>query len=810
MKSFILSMIALLFHIAVIAQQYDCYLRDEEAGNRPRQVDFQHLKLEAQLFPNEGKIVGSVEHTFLLLQNKVDSIFLDAPKIKINKVTLNGKEAKFESNDKGVTIWLGNNASLKQTHQLLISYEANPKKGLYFIGWNESEPTNKVLTNVRKQVWTQGQGIDNRHWIPCFDDMNDKVTSEIKIAFDKKYKVLSNGALISNKEQKDGSVLWHYKMQKPHAPYLIMLAIGNYEIKSTTTKRGVGVNNWYYPEFPNTVEPTFRYTENMIDWMEQEYGINYPWEQYSQVPTQDFMFGAMENTTATVFGDFYITDARAFLDRNYIGTNAHELVHQWFGDYITAWGAEDTWLQESFATHYQKHFERSVFGEDHFHWNRLNELNQVLAAAKDNNNPIRHTKAGSARIYPKGSLVLDMLRYVIGDEHYRKAVTHYLKNHAYDNVDMHDFKDAFRESLGFNLDWFFDQWVLRGGEPHYKVHYEDLTYNDGSKATEIAIEQIHKTDESVKYFKMPIELEVHYTDGTKSYVKETIEQAFEIVKVPNSDKKKIAFVLFDPNGWIVKTLTFKKELEELKAQAEKAISMTARYEAIKAMSDLSLSTKKEFLLKQFNKEKFYGIRAEMAKQLVQKIDSLNENEMALLIQDKHSKVRLSAIDNAKEIPTRFASLYEKLLSDSSYYVVEKTLVKLTECSPEKLSVYLEKTKNDWGIGSHVKIKWHEMASRQNLTLHGNELAKLASPQYEFRTRAAAFEALKRINFVNDEVVKNAFHAMTHFNSRLSNPTKAVVKYFMEQYNYKKLFTQYYKSQTWETWQKDKLKDVFEE
>jgi len=245
MKNTVAILSCLIFVISVFAQ-HDCYLRDPDAGSRSRNVDFKHLKLNLELLPEKGMVKGVVEHTFSPLQKEVDSIFLDAPKISIQKVLLNDKEVKFDTNDKGLIIHFQPALKWETTHKLTITYEATPKKGIYFLGWNEATPQNKTLASVRKQIWTQGQGIDNRHWIPMYDDMNDKITSEILLSFDKKYKVLSNGKLLSFKEQKDGTMSWHYKMTYAHAPYLIMLGIGDYSIRTTKTKRGVD----FIPIFP--------------------------------------------------------------------------------------------------------------------------------------------------------------------------------------------------------------------------------------------------------------------------------------------------------------------------------------------------------------------------------------------------------------------------------------------------------------------------------------------------------------------------------------------------------------------------------
>lgn len=787
--------------------QSSCPLPDSGAGVKPRNADFLHLKLSIRLFPEKGLIKGSVEHTFVPLQPEIDSLFLHAPSITIHRVLCNGRPVIFETNDQGVIVRF--NAALKGTdsYQLLIDYEATPRKGIYFIGWNQNEESvGKTLQSVRKQIWTQGQGIDNRHWIPMYDEMNDKLTSEIIVSFDKTYSVLSNGTLIAAKSNQDGTRTWHYRMTHPHAPYLIMLAIGQYAIQTTKTRRGVEVNNWYYPEFPETVEPTFRYTTQMIDWMEQELGMAYPWDRYSQVPVQDFLYGAMENTTATVFGDFYLVDQRAYLDRNYVSTNAHELAHQWFGNYVTAWSAEDIWLQESFATHYQKHFERSVFGEDHFQWNRRNELNMVLAAAKDNSYPIRHTQAGTARVYSKGSLVLDMLRYVLGDKSFQKAITHYLKKHAYGHVNTDDLKMAFHESLGVNLDWFFNQWIYRGGEPHYKVKYADVV-KSGRRYTEFYVEQIHELTSCVGMFKMPIIFRVHYKDGTWEEKKEWIEKQSHRVSVPNGDNKEIDFVLFDPNSQVVKTVTFRKSLQELMAQAAKAPYMIDRYDALVALRSEPYTQKKEFLIAQFKKESFHGCRAEIVEQLLEYPDSLDEKTVRLFITDIHPRVRQSAVENIEKIPPFLLPVYELTLHDSSYYVVNKALSLLGKQNPEELPRYLQITKPIVGVGSAVRITWLELATQLDKK-HLQELIARSSSAYEFRTRIHALEALKRLNYLDQTVAMHLLEAITHFNHRLSGSARKVADYFQEQTHYNSILTNAYLTGNWTTWQTERLKNFF--
>lgn len=795
---------------AIAQTKTKTFLDDPKAGAREKNFDTEHLLLEVSFEPEQGVVKGKATHTFIALQQETDTLFLDAPGIEIISAQLDQKPVEFSTTKEGVTIKPAKPLTWDAVkHQLILEYTATPRKGIYFIGWNEPEPAAPSPYAVRKQIWTQGQGVDNRYWIPCFDDMNDKMVTEVKVTFDKNYRVLSNGELLAEKNLPDGkNKLWHYKMPHPHAPYLIMLGIGRYDVKQLKSKSRITIDCWYYPEFPERVAPTYRYSAEMMDWMEKEFGVAYPWgKKYAQIPVQNFMYGAMENTTATVFGDFYFIDEHAYLDRSYVGTNAHELAHQWFGDYVTARGGEGTWLQESFATHYQKHFERSVFGEDHFQWLRRGEMQAVLEAGKRNSNPVVNTSAGTERVYQKGSLVLDMLKYVLGKEQFNKALAYYLKKHPYQNVDTHDFSIAFLETLGVNLDWFFEEWLYRGGEPKYEVRFEELS-NATGKFSRFTVKQAHETNELVGLFKMPVWFEVYYTDGSSNRKKEWISEQTHTVDIANTEGKQIDYALFDPNNEIIKTIDFPKSMDMLKAQATKAQHMIDRYDALVALGNLPVQNRKDFLLDAFAKEPFYGIRAEMAKQLAAYIDDMRPPQAQTILNDKNAKVRLAFLQGVDDIPDWVLADFEKLLQDSSYVVVENALKTLCAQHPENTAKYLSAAENVIGTGHSVRTAWLEIACGIDKQKYLPQLIRLTSPQYEFRTRTNAMEVLKRLNYLDEVVVAHLFDACFSGNSRLRSPAKNLLKHFMLQTDYKKMIEAYYTTHTFENWQEENVKDLF--
>lgn len=800
-KSLVVALLLSIFY-QLSGQEHVCYVADDNDEAREHMVDMQHMLLDVSFQPEAGIVNGTVTYQFKALRKTVDSLFLDAPGVEIKDVKLNGKAAKFETNKDGLIIRFDPNLQWESEHEVSITYSATPRKGIYFIGWND--PNNKS----RKQIWTQGQGIDNRYWIPSFDDMSDKLITEIKVTFDDAYKVLSNGELKKEKQNKDGTISWHYAMTEPHPPYLVMLTIGDYAISTSKSKGGVTINNWYYPQYPERVEPTYRYTTDMMDWMEEEFGLDYPWHAYSQVPVQDFMYGAMENTTATIFGDFYFIDERAFLDRYYIGTNAHELAHQWFGDYVTARSPEHVWLQESFATHYQKHFERSIFGEDHFQWNRRNELWRVLSAGKRDDKPIVHSSAGSARIYPKGSLVLDMIKYLIGTEQFNKALKYYLEQHPYESVDTDDFLLAFYETLGINLDWFAEQWLLHGGEPHYEVSYVAVPKVDGEPSkTYVTVKQIHERNPVVGLFDMPINIEVHYTDGSNDIAQPRIDAESQTIIIPNEGNKEVAYVLFDPNSQIIKHLTFDKAYEELAAQASKAEHMIDRYDALVALRSIPTDKKRDLLIGLFKKESFWALRAEIAGQLVNDWENLDEAFFRSMITDKHQRVRETVVKDINQIHTKYLGDFEKLLTDSSYYVVERALEKLIDYYPANAERYLEITKDVEGVGNKVRVEWLERAATIDPDKYLPILREYASNSYEFRTRTYAMRALTKLNYLDEATIGYLVDAALNPNRRLAGPAIESLKSFMEQLSYERSIRDYYHSHQWTDWQEDIWKDL---
>ena len=759
------------------------YHDDPGAFERNRNIDVTHMRVSVSFDTKQKTVIGNVIHRFITLQSEIDTIFLDAPTIKISSVKLDGKSTSFRTNKNGLIVESKLNAPYHSEHELEIDYIATPKRGIYFIGW-DLDTIEEPAHMSRRQIWTQGQGIDNRHWIPMIDDRSDKFTTETIITFDKNYQVLSNGELINSKENKKaGTKTWHYSLKKPHAGYLLMLAIDKYAIKKSKSKEGIEHQFWYYPEHPERLEPTSRYSEEILDFLAEEIGIPYPWGTYSQVMVQDFLYGAMENTSATVFGDFFWIDDRAYLlNRNYVSVNAHEATHQWFGDLITGRKDNEQWLQESFATFYPGLVEGKLFSQDHMAWYFRNNMNGAIAAGRENSLPVRHSQSGSSRHYPKGASVLYMLQHQVGRENFRRAITHYLNNHAHKTVETWDLQKAFMDATGINVDVFFDQWIHRGGEPKFRVNYFE-----SQSEIKFIVEQIHEKDEVVRDFEIPVDMAVYYKDGKIQRFTQKLKSSTETFSV-NRDGD-IDFILFDEGSFVLKEVAFNKSEAAYLSQFQKAEYMLDRYDALVALRGSKAEFKRDALIQSFSKERFDFIRAEIATQLL--ADSGVPFALITSIsKDPQAQVRLSFAQNAPILKST-EKLFENLLTDSSYVIIETVLERIYDnplFAPRK-STLLDKINNIDGHTHGIKIKYLEKAQAEYPKMGPGmrkALVRMAGPKYEFRTRILAMQALQRMNYLDAEFAANLFEGASNFNSRLNSSTWPVINHFLGQNETKQL------------------------
>ena len=417
-------------------------------------VDFKKAEVSLDAFDeNLKKVTGKVDYMFDVLK-PVDSIFLDSKNINGYIVSFNNNDSinYYVENDK---FWLIHKFKPSKDNVLSLKFEANPKKALYFLNRDNDN-----------QIWTQGQGKYTSNWLPSLDDVNDKIEYDFSITYQNDYEVLANGKLI-DKHVGDSLTTWKYDMKQPMSSYLAALVIGKYNKKTETSKSGIPLEYYFYPKDSLKVEPTYRYSKQMFDFLEEEIGVAYPWQNYKQVPVHDFLYAGMENTSLTIFSDAFVVDAIAFNDKNYVNVNAHELAHQWFGDLVTAKSGEHHWLQEGFATYYALLAERDVFGDDYFYYKLLESvLDLSRQDLSGNGTSLLDPKSSSLTFYQRGALVLHVLRDKVGDVVFKKAVKNYLNKYQFENVETSDFIEEVEKLYGKSLTSFVNYWIKNKAFPY--------------------------------------------------------------------------------------------------------------------------------------------------------------------------------------------------------------------------------------------------------------------------------------------------------------------------------------------------------
>lgn len=408
-------------------------------------IDFKHIQAQLQFDTVAKQVSGNLIVDFQVL-SPVDSVFLDAKNMTQYTAFL-GKDT-LKSTFDGKHWSLYSKFKPNRSYTVKLHYTAQPTKALYFVN------------NLGKtQIWTQGQGKYTSNWLPSIDDMNDKIEFDLSIVAPNNKQVIANGKLI-DKVVSDTTTLWKFDMQHPMASYLVALAIGDYDKKELTAASGIPIDLYYYPEDSLQVEPTYRYSQQIFDFLETEIGVAYPWQDYKQVPVKDFLYAGMENTTTTLFSDHFMVDDIGFVDQNYVNVNAHELAHQWFGDLVTETSGTHHWLQEGFATFYALLAEKEIFGDDYYYWQLYQSAEQLKALSDEGKGEkLINDKASSLTFYQKGAWALHILREEIGEQAFKEAVKNYLNAYQFKNVSTQDFLAKAKEASGKDLVDFEDNWI---------------------------------------------------------------------------------------------------------------------------------------------------------------------------------------------------------------------------------------------------------------------------------------------------------------------------------------------------------------
>ncbi|MDR9456916.1 MAG: M1 family metallopeptidase [Salegentibacter sp.] len=438
--------------LSILMLNFSGVFSQDSISSQLRNLDFENINASIVIVPESGKVQGEVVYQFEVL-NQVDSVYLDAQKMEFSEVKVNGKS--IPTNNTGNVLWLKTKLKPSEANEIRLSYSAKPQQAMYFINWDVPE---KIPAS--RQVWTQGQGKNSSNWIPVIDNLNEKAVYDLSIDFKKDYEVISNGELASVETLNDSVSRWNFQMQKPMSSYLLAVAAGKFQKEELKSASGVPMELYLEEDEDSLREPSYRYSKEIFDFLEDEIGVPYPWQNYKQVPVQDFLYAGMENTGATIFSRALLTDEVGFKDRNYVNVNAHELAHQWFGNLVTQEAEEHHWLHEGFATYYALLAEKEIFGDNYYYWKLYEWAERLKELSDTGKGEVLMRKGGSSlTYYQKGAWALHILREKVGDEAFKTAVRNYLELYAYQNVNTDNFIAEVERASGQDLSGFIADWL---------------------------------------------------------------------------------------------------------------------------------------------------------------------------------------------------------------------------------------------------------------------------------------------------------------------------------------------------------------
>ncbi|MFQ3580941.1 MAG: M1 family metallopeptidase [Chloracidobacterium sp.] len=543
---------------------------------RINNFDTQHLALDLRFDWQAQKTFGTARLTLKPTQSDFRQVTLDAGQTMTvaGVTTETGAQLAFkhDKSTEKLHITLERSYTLADTLTLVITYEAQATPptggifGMFGTGLTFIQPTPDLPKRPR-QIWSQGETEYNRNWFPCFDAPNDKFTSELRATVETPYTVVSNGRLVADTDNGDGTRTVHWRMEQPHASYLLAIAVGRYRLIESSYD-DIPVQSYVYPDRYADAKRAFANLPRMMAFLSTETGVRYPYAKYAQTMVAEFG-GGMENVTTTHLADTTLPRSHESLE-SIEALQAHELAHQWFGNLVTCRDWSELWLSEGFATYFEALYIRHRFGEQRFqavmeehraayHRAWREGLRRPLVTRR-----FTHPDAlFDAYAYSRGALTLDMLRFVVGEEAWRRGITDYLTRHQFQNVETHDFRRAMEAAAGMGLDWFFEQWVYRMGHPVFEVTHR---YHPAQKQLHVTVRQTQKQDPRSAYpqndyVRTPVEVDIELPKGQRQTVRWFIEaQAEQAFSLPLEAAPRA--VRFDPNHRLIREISGEPVLAE--------------------------------------------------------------------------------------------------------------------------------------------------------------------------------------------------------------------------------------------------------
>ena len=691
---YLIFLVSIFFSTLIAVAQHlpskDTAWKKDYRATTTRINDLVHTKLDVKFDFTKSYLYGKAWITLKPHFYSTDSLLLDAKGMDLHKVSIvkgtRVKDLQYVYDGWQINIKLDKEYKGGEAYTIFVDYTSKPNdvkvkgsaaisdaKGLYFINPN-GEDKNKPT-----QVWTQGETEANSVWFPTIDKPNQKTTDEIYMTVPSKFVTLSNGKLMSQKKNSDGTRTDYWKMDLPHAPYLFFMGLGDFA-KVTDKWKGKEVSYYVDKEYSSVARKIFGLTPEMISYFSKITGVDYPWIKYSQMTAHDYVSGAMENTTATLHSDAAQQDARELIDGNaWESTIAHELFHQWFGDYVTTESWSNITLNESFANYSETLWNEYKYGKDAGDEQNYTDMQGYLFSNSNKKDLVRFyyndkEDVFDAVSYNKGGRILSMLRNYVGDAAFFKSLNLYLTTNRFKSVEAQQLRLAFEEVTGRDLNWFWNQWYYGSGQPALDINY---SYD---AATKNAIVIVNQTQSGDKIFKLPVAIDV-YEGGQRSRHNVWVNSKSDTFYFRSEQKPDL--INFDGDKMLLCTKKENKTLDEYINQYKYAGNYVDRREAIDFASKNQSDEKAVGLLIAALKDKYFGLR----QYAIQKLD-LKKKEVAaqaehtlseIAQKDEKKIVKAAAISKLNTFKdAKYLSLYKSAISDSSYSVAGNALSALFE------------------------------------------------------------------------------------------------------------------------------------
>ncbi len=675
--------------------------RDDNSGHRAfalpgsslrygpdKLVDVAHIDLHLTPDLQKARLGAVCTTTVRALDQAVPVLALDAVDLRIASVLRDGKPQKFTHRARKVEITFDPPIAPEQEATFAIAYSVrHPRHGLFFV-----ESTADYPDKIR-HAWTQSQDENARYWFPCLDYPHEKQTSSATIVVPAGQFALSNGALVERRDEGDRTI-YRYRQDVPHSTYLMTLVVGPFvEIRQASVPRehqdALPVYYYVLPGREADGERAFGKTPKMLEVFEERLGMRYPYARYSQIAVSDFIFGGMENTSATTQTDRTLHDERAHIDFSSDPLVSHELAHQWFGDLITCRDWSHAWLNEGFATYFEAVFREADLGYDEYLYDIFGCVERYLHEDADRyRRPIVYNRFRDPielfdrHLYEKGGAVLHMLRGELGEGRFWRAIRRYVRDNAQRTVETIDFVRAIEQSTGRNMRGFFDQWVLRGGHPQLNVA---ASYDAERRVATVTIDQKQPVnDQNPAYI---FDVDVAFAPGlaidSERRIRVHVESAHETVTVPLDFDPKL--FRFDPGAFILGDVTYQFGADFAVASLSADPDVVARIRAARELAKDGSASAREALSGAFAREQFWGVLAETAQAVGATRARWACSLLLRALSHEHPKVRRAAagaLGNFRDAGVARA-LIGAAQGDASYFVQSAALQSLGKTRDER-------------------------------------------------------------------------------------------------------------------------------